>query len=373
MDRNKITRPTIMEINISNFKHNIEQIRKKLDKETTIMPIMKANAYGTYLNTRLDVIKEFKIIGVATVDEGVDLRNIGFQKEIFVLNQPDKSEINKIIENKLIVGLSSKEFLKEVQIQKGKIKVHLEIETGMGRTGIALEEIQNFIEEVQQIKNIEIEGIYTHLSSPDIDQTYTEEQLKIFQRAVEIITNQIKEIRYIHALASNGIINFPEKQYNLVRPGMLIYGYETMEGIQEKLDLKPVARLKSKITFIKVVKKGTSISYARSFITQKESKIATIPIGYADGFRRNLSNNAYVIIHGQKAPIVGKVCMDSFMIDVTNIEEAKVGDDVWIWDNDQITLEEVAHRCNTINYEIISTISQRIPRVFISNKKEFGE
>lgn len=365
MSQNEITRPTVMEVNINNFRYNIEQIRKQLKKETIIMPIMKANAYGTYLNTRLDIVNEFEIIGLAAVDEGVNLRNIGYQKDIFILNQPYASEIDKIIQNNLIIGLSSVDFLKEVQKQEKEVRVHIEIETGMGRTGITREQIPSFLEKIKEAKNIKVEGIYTHLSSPDIDDSYTKEQLKTFQKAVEKITSQIKDIKYIHTGASNAIINYKEAQYNLVRPGMILYGYESAEGIQEKISLKPVAKLKSKITLLKTVEKGTSISYGRSFITSRKTKIATIPIGYADGFRRGLSNNGYVVIHGQKVPIIGKICMDGFMADVTELKEVKVGDDVWIWENNQITLDQIAHKCDTINYEIISTISNRVPRKFI--------
>lgn len=365
MKEKEITRPTVMEIYINNFRYNIEQIRKKLNPNTTIMPIIKANAYGTYLNTRLEVINEFEIVGLATVDEGVELRELGFQKDIFIINQPAVSEINKIVENDLIIGLSSETFMNEVQKQNKKMRVHIEIETGMGRTGITLEQIPSFMKEINQSNHIKIEGIYTHLSSPDIDENYTKQQLKNFQRAVEMITAQVETIQYIHTSASNGIINFPEVSSNLVRPGMIMYGYQSSDGIKEKIDIKPVAKLKSKITFLKTVQEGESISYGRTFKTKRESKIATIPMGYADGFRRDLSNNGYVVIRNQKVPIVGKVCMDSFMVDVTDLEIVEVGDDVWIWDNDQITLDEVANRCDTINYEIISTISGRVPRKFI--------
>lgn len=361
MNENEITRPTVMEISIDNFRYNIEQIKKRLSPNTTIMPIIKANAYGTYINTRLDVINEFEIVGVATVDEGVQIRKLGYQKDIFILNQPAISEMNKIIENDLVIGLSSSDFLREIQKQNKSIRVHLEIETGMGRTGISLEQIASFLEEIQKTNQIKVEGIYTHLSSPDIDESYTKQQLQLFQKAVE----KTKNVKYIHVAASNAIINYPEIQYNLVRPGMILYGYESAEGIQEKIKLKPVAKLKSKITLLKTVKKGSSISYGRSFITTRESKIATIPIGYADGFRRELSNNGHVVIRGHKVPIVGKLCMDGFMVDVTDLEEVEVGDDVWIWDNEHITLDEVAHKCNTINYEIISTISARVPRIFV--------
>lgn len=365
MNENEITRPTVMEISIDNFRYNIEQIKKRLSPNTTIMPIIKANAYGTYINTRLEVINQFEIVGVATVDEGVQIRKLGYKKDIFILNQSAISEINKIVENDLVIGLSSRYFLREIQKQDKSVKVHLEIETGMGRTGISVEQIATFLDEIQEINQLKVQGIYTHLSSPDIDDSYTKQQLQIFQKAVEKITEQVKDVKYIHAAASNAIINYPEAQYNLVRPGMIMYGYESAEGIQEKITLKPVAKLKSKITLLKTVEKGTSISYGRSFITTRESKIATVPIGYADGFRRTLSNNGYVLIRGNKVPIIGKVCMDGFMADVTDLEEVEVGDDVWIWDNEHITLDEVAHRCDTINYEIISTISNRVPRIFV--------
>lgn len=364
MTDNKITRPSIMEVNIDNFKYNIEQIKKKVKSNTTIMPIIKANAYGTYLNTRLDIINEFEIVGVATVDEGVELRKLGYKKDIFILNQPYKDEINKIIVNDLIIGVSSDNFIKELGKYNEKVRIHIEIGTGMGRTGIHPKRIEEYLKKIKQYQNIIIDGIYTHLSSADIDLEYTEKQLNSFDYAVNIAKQHVNTIRYIHAQASTGILNFSEKGYNLIRPGIIIYGYYPDDSLREKIDLKPVAKLKSKITLLKDVKEGTSISYGRSFVTKRESKIATIPIGYADGIRRMLSNKGYVVIRGEKVPIVGKICMDGFMADVTDLSEVKTGDDVWIWDNEIITLDEIADSMNTINYEIISTISNRVPRKF---------
>ena len=364
MKEQKSTRPTVLEINLDNFEYNLNQIKNKLKPETKIMPVIKANAYGTYINKRLDILNKFDIVAVAIVDEGEDLRKLGYEKEIFVLNQPDINEIEKITKNNLTIGLSSIEFLKEVKKQNKDLRVHIEIETGMGRTGVALEKVEEFIEEIKNTKNVKVEGIYTHLSSADNDEEYTKKQLKIFSEAVEKITKKINTIKYIHSSASNGIVNYPEGQYNLVRAGMILYGYESGEGIKEKIDLKPVAKLKSKITYLKEVEKGTSISYGRRFITKKKSKIATIPIGYADGLRRCLSNKGEVLINGKKAPIIGSVCMDSFMADVTDLPEVKLGDTVYIWDNEIMTLDELAKKYDTINYEIISTISERVPREF---------
>jgi len=366
MINNEITRPTVMEVNIDNFKYNIEQIKKKIKPDTTIMPIMKANGYGTYLNKRLDIVNEFEIIGLATVDEGIELRKLGYKKDIFILNQPYKDEIEKIIENNLIVGVCSNNFIEELGNYDKKVKIHIEIGTGMGRTGIHHKKIEEYLENIKKYSNIIVDGIYTHLSSADVDLEYTEKQLASFDYAVNIARQEVDTIRYVHAQASTGILNFNnKKEYNLVRPGIIIYGYYPDDTFKEKINLKPVAKLKSKITLLKTVKEGTSISYGRSFITKRESKIATIPIGYADGFRRGLSNKGYVLIRGERVPIVGKVCMDSFMADVTDLEKVETGDEIYLWDNEQITLDEIANINDTINYEIISTISNRVPRKFI--------
>ncbi len=358
----EITRPTIMEIDTNNFRHNINEIRKIVGENVGIMPVIKANAYGTYINTRLDIINEFNIVAVATVDEGVYLRSIGYQKEIFILNQPYETEIPKIIEYNLIVGISSIDFAKKLGEQEKQVKVHVEFGTGMGRTGITPDRAEEYI--LSLPKNVIVEGIYTHFSSADSDDEYTHSQLRSFNKALENTKHILPNIKYIHAAASNAILNYPESHFNLVRPGIIMYGYEASFDTLKKINIKPIAKLKSKVTFLKTVKAGTSIGYNRSFITEKETKVATVPIGYADGFRRAFSNNGEVLIKGKLAKIIGKICMDSFMCDVTDIEDIKLGDDVYIWDNENIKLEELASKCDTINYEILSSVSSRVPRVF---------
>jgi len=356
--------PNIMEINIKIFKNNIKEIQKLVGDNVTIMPIIKANAYGTYINTELDIIKDFKIVGVANVSEGIDLRKIGFKNDIFVLNQPFISEIDKIIDNNLIVGVSSNSFIEALKEKNKKIKIHIEIGTGMGRTGINPNRALEFTQKILENKNIIIDGIYTHLSSADVDYEYTNSQLQSFDYAINEI-KKLVNVRYIHSSASNGIINFPNSHYNLVRPGIIIYGYPSSFDTYEKINIKPICTLKSRIIFLKHVPKNTSIGYGRSFITNKDMVIATIPLGYADGIKRSLSNNGYVLINGKKANIIGNICMDSFMVDVTDIDDVKTNDTVYIWDNKEITVEDISHKINTINYEIISTISARVPRKFI--------
>ena len=358
-----ITRPVYMEVNLENFKYNVKQIQEYVGNDVKLMPVIKANGYGTYINKRLEILNLFDIVAVANVDEAVLLRDLGYNKEIFVLNQPFETEIKKIIEYNIVVGISSYDFANKLAETNKKVKVHVEIGTGMGRTGVHPYKIDKFLNSLSS--NIEVEGIYTHFSAADIDEEYSRHQLHSFNVAVNTAKEILGNIKYIHAAASNALLNLPEAHFNLVRPGIILYGYPGADDTLEKISLKPVAKLKATVTFLKTVEKGTSIGYSRSYITTKETKVATIPIGYADGFRRDFSNGWEVLINGKKVPIIGKVCMDSFMADVTELDDVKVGDEVVIWDNENITLEQLAEKCNTINYEILCTISDRVPRKFI--------
>lgn len=361
----EITRPTVMEVDLNAFEFNVEQIKKFVGEEVKIMPVIKANAYGTYINKLMSVLNKFDIVAVALIDEAVDLRISGYDKEILVLNQPAKEEISKIIKYNITVGASDSSFIEELSKKSENSKIHIEVDTGMGRTGVIPKNLDEFINKVKKYKNIQVEGLYTHFSSADTDMEYTENQLKIFNECITITKNILGEIKYIHSSASNGILNFSNRSDNLVRPGIILYGYQAGDNTFQKLNLKPICKLKSKITFLKEVDENISISYSRRFITNRKSKIATIPLGYADGIRRELSNKGYVVINNKKAPIVGTVCMDSIMVDVTDVEDVCLGQDVYIWDNNIITVEDIADLTGTINYEILSTISSRVPRKFI--------
>ena len=363
--KDSITRPTTIEVNIENARYNINQRRKTVGENITIMPVIKANGYGSYINKKIEFLNDFDIVAVAIVDEGIALRNLGYKKDIFILNQPYVDEIDKIIKYNLIIGVSSDRFIEELGERRKKVKIHRELGSGMGRTGIHPKRVDEYIEKIKKYDNIIIDGIYTHLSAADIDKEYTRKQLNSFDFAVESAKKKIDTIRFVHAQASTGILNFNEKKYNLVRPGIIIYGFYPDDSFKDKIDLKPViTKFASKITFLKTVPEGFSIGYERSYITKRETKVATIPVGYGDGFRRCLSNNWEVCINGKRVPIIGNVCMDSFMADVTDIE-ANVGDEVIIFDYKNITLEEYAKASNGINYEMICSISDRVPRKFI--------
>lgn len=278
-------------------------------------------------------------------------------------------EIENILKYDITTSCCYIEFLQELNNQAERLnkiaKVHVEIETGMGRTGVQLENLHKFISQALDLKNIKIEGIFTHFAVSDTDLEYTQKQIELFKKAITYAKEKISTIKYVHCGNSGSIINIKDLPGNMIRPGIMLYGYLPDKALKEKVFLKPSCVLKSKVSFIKEVPANTSISYGRTFITKRKSKIANVPIGYADGIRRNLSNKGHVVINGKKAPIVGKVCMDSFMIDVTDIENVKIGDEIYIWDNKQITLEEVAENCDTINYEILSTIQDRVLREII--------
>ena len=358
-------RQSVLEISTKAFNHNIQEIKKLIGPKKEIMYVMKANGYGTYLNKNINVIKDFNIIATAIVKEAVELRLSGFKNKIFVLNQPYVEDIENIINYDVTIGVADLNFIKELSKRKDKFTIHLELETGMGRTGISLTDLDEVLEFLKETNNIEVEGVYTHLSAADTDEDFTNKQMELFKTGVSKIKEYYKDIKYIHASASNGILNVEDDFCNLVRPGILLYGYLPSTKIKKQIDLQPVAKLKSRILFIKKIEKDTSISYGRTFISTDKMTIATIGIGYADGIRRNLSNIGKVIIDGKKSNMVGTICMDSFMADVTNIDNVKVGDYVYIWDNDKIKLEDIANQCNTISYEILSTISNRVPRVFV--------
>ncbi|MBR2827646.1 MAG: alanine racemase [Bacilli bacterium] len=349
---------TILEVNKTIFLENAKKIEEYIYPRK-IIPIVKANSYGTYLNEDIQLMNHFDILGVARTEEGIKLREIGYQKEILILNPITKEELERIYKYQLTMGLSIKEMIKEI---KNPIKVHLEIETGMNRSGINPKEIEEVIKEIKNNKNIKVEGVYTHLSSADKDIRYTKKQINLFEEVVEELKHQF-ELKYIHSSASNGLLNFKDNCSNYTRPGILLYGYESFEGARKMIPINPVATLKTKIVFLKEIEENTPISYNQTYKTDKKTLVATIPIGYADGLKRSLSNKGEVLVHNKRCKIIGNICMDSCMIDVTGVD-VKLGDTVYIWDNKEITLEEISEKANTINYELLSTISKRVTRKF---------
>lgn len=364
-------RNSFLEVDIDSISYNIAKIKKLVKNGTEVMPVIKADAYGLGALSLKKALDEnnIKKVAVAIVDEAIALRKNGFNQQIIILNELLLDETKQVVDYNLTPGVSVYEIAKKINFfakKEGKIiNIHIEVDTGMGRVGLKPEDMVDFVKKVSELENIFIEGIYTHFSSADSSVEYTNKQIEIFNNVINKLKENGYDFKYKHAAASSGILEFENSRFNMVRPGLIIYGYYPSEIMKEKIKLKPATKLKTNIVFIKEVPKGTAISYSRTYITDKKTKIATIPVGYADGIRRSLSNNGKVYINGKYANIIGNVCMDNFMVDVTNIENIKIGDEVILWDNENITVEEVAKECDTINYEILCNISKRIPRKYV--------
>ena len=365
-------RPTRLEINLSNLKYNIKEVKNIIGDNVNIIAVLKASAYGNGAEILLDTFKSEGInnFAVAIPSEGEKLRKIDEKINIIILNQPSIYEIDTIINNDLTCGACEIEFLQDLNkksIENKKMsKIHIEVDTGEGRNGVLPSELPLFIDQVLNLSNIQIEGVFTHLTCADSDREYTYMQIDKFNKAIDYIKSRNISIKFIHAANSSGVLGYKESYFNAIRPGIMLYGYYPDSKYSRNVFLKPVEKLVSKINYIKLMPVGSGISYDKTFIAKRETKIAVVPIGYADGYKRAFSNKAEVLIKGKRAKVIGKVCMDMIMIDITDLENININDDVYLFDNEEITVEELAKIADTINYEIISTISFRVDRIYIN-------
>lgn len=374
--RNGVTRtryrPTWAEVDLGAIRYNFDQVRKLLKKDTRIMAVVKANAYGHGTVEVSSVLEASHVdyLGVATTDEAVRLRECGINAPILVLGSVLPDELDIAIEKNIALTLCSEELLTAIKKACGdskRLKVHIKIDTGMGRIGLWHEEALDFVRKASAEKCIIIEGIYTHFSSAGRDDFFTNHQIDSFEKLLSQIEDQSIEIPLRHAANSIATVDFKRSHLNLVRPGLIIYGMYPKYNFPKLIKLKSALSLKTKIVYIKNTPAGRSISYGRTFITQQDTKVATLPIGYADGLFRNLSNRAEVLVRGRRAPVIGKVTMDQTMIDVGKIPGVRVGDEVVIigkQGRDEIRAEKFARLAGTIAYEVVCSISNRVPRIY---------
>jgi alanine racemase len=370
---------TRIKINLSALKHNLQQIRALVGGACKILAVVKADAYG---HGAIPVSHELlsagaDMLGVATVAEGIRLRQAGINAPILLLLGILDSGPEEIIRYDLtpaIYEFSSAQALADAARQAGKkIKIHVKLDTGMGRLGFPWQEGFDFIRQLLTLKGIEIEGLLTHFAQAEAaDKDFSLQQLSRFEKITKQLRQEGIEIPLLHAANSAAIIALRQAHLNMVRPGIVLYGAMPDEGMSQKLDLKPVMTVKTKIIRLRKVPAGTGLSYGLTYITPKASNIAIIPIGYAAGFSRNLSNRGQVSIAGVRAPVVGRVCMDMSLIDVTHLPEVKVGDEVLIWGEDaagRLPVEEVAHFANTIAYELLCLVGRGLPRSYYRQGK----
>jgi len=369
-------------VNLNAIRHNLQEIRQNINPDTKLMVIIKADAYGHGAVPLAKAIGDSDFAdayGVAIIEEAMELRNAGITKPILILGYTSEEQYDLVVAHDVAQTVFQYEMAKalsEEAIRQGKTaKIHIKLDTGMGRIGYSINpDSINEIKKIAQLDNIEIEGIFSHFSCADEnDKSYTLKQIDKFNKFIEQLEKENIHIPVKHISNTAGIIEFKEANYNMVRCGIATYGiYPSDEVSKEKVKLIPAMELKTHVIYVKDVEAGVGISYGATYITDKKRRIATIPVGYADGYSRNLSNTGKVIIHGQYAPIVGRICMDQFMVDVTDIADVKQGDLVTLLGKDEdayISAEELAAWSHSFPYELVCTIGKRIPRVYIDDEE----
>jgi alanine racemase len=366
-------RPTWAEIDLGAIRRNLRNIRGLVEKKVDVMAVVKANAYGHGLCpvSRVLVEEGVDYLGVATVDEALILRSSGIEAPVLVLGSVLDEEARAAVSQNITLTLCDQgllDILADLAKEKGlRPKVHVKVDTGMGRIGVWHEEALDFIKKAHAAKEIEIEGVYTHFSSAGRDKAATRAQIKAFEDVISGMEKAGIDVRYKHAANSIAIVDWKKSHLNIVRTGILLYGVYPKESFRKEFELQPVMNLKTKIVYLKDTPPGRSISYGRTHITQKYTKIATIPIGYADGYGRILSNKAEALIKGQYVKVVGMVTMDQTLLDVGSVGDVRVGDEVVLIGRQgdaEIHIEKIAKLAGTIPYEILSAITDRVPRVY---------
>jgi len=366
---------TWAEVDINNLIFNFNQVKKLIGNKIEIYPAVKAYGYG---HNSIEVARALSLHSankflVARIEEGLELRNAGIKEPIMVLSPITEDLAGDMVESGFEPAVCVKEVVKKMSDEAMKIKkevsIHIKIDTGMGRVGIKPDELNDFVDFIRQLSNIKIIGIMTHFAIADAkEKAFTKKQIKSFHNAVDNCDVLKGKKITKHLANSSAILDLPESYADAVRPGIMLYGCYTSEYVNHNIELRQVMSLRARVVFMKKVKKGTGISYGLTYKAPKDTTVATVAIGYADGLPRLLSNKGRVIIRGKYAPIVGRVCMDLTMIDVGAIEGVEVGDRVtFIGKQDGlfISVDEVAQLAQTINYEILTQIGRRVPRVIV--------
>lgn len=370
-------------IDLSAIYQNVVNAKKLLAPDTKLMAVVKADAYG---HGAVEVAKEIDDVadayGVAILEEGIELRQAGITKPILILGFTPQEQYPAMISYDIdtaVFQLDMAQKLSQTAIRMNKkAKVHIKLDTGMSRIGFSLNEASlDEIIKISKLQGIQIEGCFSHFARMDEkDKTSANKQLKAFCDFVKEIENAGVSLPIKHISNSAGITEAPEAHLDMVRDGISIYGlYPSDEVQKEKLPLIPAMEWKTKVSYVKELDAGTEVGYGGTYTTTKKTAVATIPIGYADGYPRSLSNKGHVLIHGQYAPILGRVCMDQFMVDVTDIAEVKEGDIVTLFGKDgkeQISVEEISEMAYSFNYEFVCDVGKRVPRVFYRNGEKIG-
>lgn len=365
-------RPTWAEIDLKNLEYNLSQIKSRVFPGTKILITVKADAYGHGLIPVAKRLSACKVdfFGVASIDEGIKLRDAGIKTPVLILGLILKKDMAPLFKYNFSTTVCEEELpkaLNNMARRLGKrVNVQVKVDTGMGRIGVKHYDAYKLVAKIGKLKHINIEGVFTHFAFADLNKEFTFYQIDLFDRLIKRLNKDGIKIPLVHAANSIGLLDYKNSHFNMVRPGLITYGLYPKESLSIKL--KPVLSLKTRIVFIKNVSKGIGISYGHDYITKSATRIATLPIGYGDGYPRNLSNKAEVLIAGKRFKMCGKICMDQIMVDLKGAK-AKVADEVVLigaQGKERITAEELALKSGTIPYEIVCGLGSRIPRVYKS-------
>jgi len=367
---------TFVEIDLGAIRWNLEQIQRKVSP-AQIMAAVKADAYGHGLTkvAELAVAHGVKHFGVARPEEGIQLRQHGITAPILVFGGFFEHSIEHLLQHNLELTLfdvlRARALSDRAKDTNQVAKVHIKVDTGMGRVGVPWQQAVDFITKVQKLRNMDIVAIYTHFAASDNeDKTFAKTQLQRFQSVIGGLEKEGIRVPLKHAANSGAILDMPASYFDMVRPGVTLYGYYPSLETSESIQLKPAMRVKSCVIATKQVPAETPISYNMTYHTKQKTEIATVSIGYGDGYNRMLSNNADVLIHGRRYPVVGRVCMDQITVDVGPESQVKVGDEVVLLGrqgDEEITIWEICNKLNTIPYEVTCWFSARMPKIFIKN------
>ena len=370
---------TWAEIDLDALTENIKEIRRITDKNAMVMAVVKSDAYGHGVVECAHILLENGAdrLSVACLDEALQLRRAGIEAPILILGASFDEEIPELVEYDIITTVFNLDFAEKLSIEAKKqcknALIHIKLDTGMSRigyiAGVCDEKITDEIIEISKLDNIVIEGIFSHLSTSDeTNPDYTFLQFDRFMKVCNMIENKGLKIPVKHIANSAAIMMYPNMHLDMVRAGVILYGlYPSDEVDKTKLKLKRVMTLKSRITRIEEISDNRGVSYGKTYITKGKTKIATVAIGYADGYTRMLSGKAKMEVNGQIVDVIGRICMDQCMINVTNVNNINVGDEVIVFGPDTVTADTLASWIGTINYEIVCMISKRIPRVYITD------
>lgn len=369
-------------IDLDAVTYNMEQMKQRIDGDTKIMAVIKSDGYGHGAIQVAEVLEKYYYIwgfAVATLDEAVVLRTEGIQKPILVLGCIFPDQYLEMLDNDIRMNVYTEEMAKEISYmarREGKTAyLHIKLDTGMARLGFAVNnESVDAITRISKLPNVNMEGVFTHFAKADeTDKTFTKNQISQFVSMTEKLRERGVTFPYEHCANSAAIIDVEDARFDIVRAGISTYGlYPSEEVNQNAVHLKPALALKSHVAFVKEIEEGTPVSYGGTFVAEKKMKIATIPVGYGDGYPRSLSGKGYVLIRGKKANILGRICMDQFMVDVTDIEGVSFGDKVTLIGrdgNEAISVEKLSELSGRFNYEFICALGKRIPRVYVKNGK----